>query len=226
MLTANLESWIQKGKAEFKTFSFGGSGVGTIPVPTNHFIIITDFDYFYFSDVETESDFARRSVFQLSFRSQKSNNHFIIRNGITPVGEGVIITFFPYHKDCYLTHEGNVQIDIVNVPTTTGWAITTLPLPAKSNEAPQPVGYGIGGQPAVRRIDFSGTENYLPLTKLRDDIASGNFYREQFKVDVNAANKLNPPFTGSHLGNFSYPIVNVSYVLFNMNLNEFVQASN
>lgn len=230
MLTTGLESWIQKGKAEFKTFCFGGSGVGTIPIPKNKFIIITDFDYFYFSDFVDFPDTLSRTVFQVQFRSQKSTNHFIIRNDVIPIGNPPDIALLAigyFKKDTYMVHEGNVQLDIVNVPDTETWVTTYSTLPSVSNEAPQPVGYGVlaAGQPATRRIDFSATENYLPLTKLRDDIPAGNFYREQFKVDVNAANKLNPVNADPTIGNYSYPIMNISYVEFNMNLNQFVQSS-
>lgn len=50
MLYRGLEELIQKGKAQYKTFTFGGSGVATIPVPNNTFIIIVDFDYWHFID--------------------------------------------------------------------------------------------------------------------------------------------------------------------------------
>jgi len=50
MITRGLEEIIQQGKGAYRTFSFGGSGVATIPVPVNGFIIITDFDYWHFVD--------------------------------------------------------------------------------------------------------------------------------------------------------------------------------
>lgn len=231
MLTRGLEEWIQKGKAEFKTFVFGGSGVGTIPVAANKFIIICDFVYFPFIDFDNpvnSDNIIEHSTYQLQFRSRKSTNHFIIRNGALVGKDSPVFMFSLLGSmkfDTYLVEEGDVQIDIVRVPPVSGWTTNYSPLPSKSNEAPQPVGYGIGGQPAVREIDFSPTETYLPLTHLRDDLLS-NFYREQFKVNVNAANKLNDIVPGNQVENYGYPIVNVSYVEFNMNLNQFVQASN
>lgn len=50
MLYPGLEAAIQKGLAQYQTFVFGVGGVGRIPVPKGSFIIITDFDYFYFID--------------------------------------------------------------------------------------------------------------------------------------------------------------------------------
>lgn len=211
MLPSGLEAWIQKGKAQYKTFVLGGSGVGTIPIPTSKFIIITDFDYFPFIDNPGHASLHR--IFQVSFSSQKSKNHYVIRSNNN---------LFHFQRDCYLVHEGDVNIDIVSVPPSLLWTTTYLPLPPISQEQPLPVGYGIAGEPAVRKIDFSPTESYLPLTKKRDDIAVTN-YREQFRVDVNTDNKLNDVTIGN---DYSFPLMNIGYVEFNMRANEFVMASN
>jgi len=233
MLTTGLERAIQKGMAFYKTFALGGSGVGTIPVSKNKFIVIIDFTYFPFVDQppsESPEDFViflqKRSVYQLVFQSKTSQNHYIIRNPIR-LGDITELSTDPIKFDTYLVHEANVQIDIVNVPNSEGWITTFATLPSLSQELPLPVGYGIlgAGLPAVRKIDFSPTQEYLPLTKKRDNIATTN-YREQFRADVNAANALNNIFTQQPNGNYSYPILNVSYVEFNVPRNQFVQASN
>lgn len=224
MLTTGLEAWIQKGKAEFKTFVVGGSGVGTIPVPKNKFIIIIGFDFFPFIDGLGVGQ-VLPNIYQFSFNSKKSKNHFVYRNGLGNAPNFVQeILFGAWQKDVYLVHEDNVHIDIVKFPPASTWATTYSPLPAVSQERPTPVEYGqlANGQPAVRKIIFSPTESYEPLTDLRDDIVKSPGYREQFRVDVNDANKLND-ITDS---DYSFPILDISYVEFNMNLNEFVQASN
>lgn len=360
MLTNGLEALIQKGKAQYKTFTFGGSGVSTIPVPENQFLIITHFDYFHFLDLpegtggapavgsiqlltggtnpinnlqiitpvgvslpfaldtadvpgsqaaataafavlpgwsigvafgagvwtltitstapggkfngETPSftttttlagsvsnNFAggtfgtltlaqvlSRQTHQLQFRSLKSKSHFIIQENIhiDPVigqlNSNPAQFYFNvsgvYQRDVYLVHTDNVQIDIVNVPQPRGWSVNFSQLPGKSQEANQPVGYGQGavGQNAVRQIFFAPpTQQYLPLTNLRDTLPLSPFYREQYNVDVNLTNRLNHP---KNLGNQAtanfiwnqrtHPLVNVGYVLVNMNYNKFVQASN
>ncbi len=241
MLTPGLEEAIQKGYATYKTFVLGGSGVGTIPIPNDRFLVITDFDFHYFCDfpegmasLEELILFVQsRSVFQLEFRSTKSQNHFGIRNklALTVVGEAIVsIPQGHYHKDCYLVHQENVAVNILNVPDTSLWTTVYSPLPAKSQENPQPVGYGIAGQPAVRKIDFNPalSQIVLPLTQYRDDIAPGATYREQFRVNVNADNKLNDVFKDAffEVGNYSYPLVNVGYVEFSKRPNWFVKGSN
>lgn len=208
MLTAGLESAIQKGIAVYKTFCVGGSGVGTIPVPKNRFIVITDFDFFPFSD----GDEGERNVYQVEFRSGLSQNHFIIRQ---PITQGA------YQRNIYLVHSENVQIDIVNVPSPAGWATNFSALPEKSQESREPVGYGINGISAVRQINFSADEAYMPLTKLRDTLTPAN-YREQFRADVNAVNRLNNP---QGTNDFFYPIMNVGYVLFEVNYNQYVKGT-
>jgi len=232
MLTRGLEEAIQKGIAVYRTFVFGGSGVSTIPCPTKKFIIITDFTYFPFVDFTPNNEpeeLFRRSVFQLEFRSEKSQNHYIIRNGLLLGKDSPFFGFAglsPIKFDTYLVHQDNVQIDIVNVPSTEGWATTYAKLPPISQESPQPMGYGQtpGGEDAVRKIVFSAGEEYLPLTHLRDDIVSASA-KEQFKVNVNATNKLND-VSKTLQGNYGYPIVNIGYVEFSRNPNEFVKASN
>ena len=228
MLYTGLERAIQSGIASYKTFAVGGSGVGTIPVPKNKFIIIIDFDWFSFTDAADLSpeELMTRIVYQVEFRSSKSQNHFIIRNSGSIIGGATFQHLFQsFHKDVYLVHTENVQIDIVNVPAPDTWALNYSPLPNKSQETPTPTGYGVGAEPAVRKITFSGTEDYLPLTRKRDDLAATN-YREQFRVDVNPANKLNPPLADATIGNFTYPVMNVSYVEFDVPWNEFVKSSN
>lgn len=225
MLPFGLEKFIQKGKAKFKTFAVGGSGVGTIPVQKNHFIIITGFDYFPFVDGIGDED-KPFNIYQISFNSQKSKNHFIYRNNLEDGDQGLNILLQVWRKNVYLIHEDNVHINILRVPHAENWSTIYATLPSVSQERPQPVEYGqlAAGQPAVRRIDFSPTENYLPLTNLRDDIAAP-FYREQFRVDANSANKLSD-IPDNDIADYSFPLLNVDYVEFNMNINEYVQASN
>lgn len=225
MLPFGLEKFIQKGKAEFKTFVVGGSGVGTIPVSKNHFIVITHFDYFPFVDGLGVLD-ELNVIYQISFNSQKSKNHFVHRLNFVRSDQGQQLLLQVWQKNVYLTHEDNVHIDIVKFPRAENWATTFTTLPSISQEKPLPLEYGqlAAGLPAVRRIDFSATENYLPLTRLRDDLVAP-FYREQFRADVNAANALTD-IPDNDNADYAFPILNVDYVEFKMNINEFVQASN
>lgn len=55
MLSQELEKLIRDGKARYKSYAVGGSGVGTIPVQANEKIVITDFTWFPFCDVDISS---------------------------------------------------------------------------------------------------------------------------------------------------------------------------
>jgi len=192
----------------------------------------------------TRAQILSRSTHQLSFRSQKSRNHFVIQEKLEIIDGTVFGTSgdpVPYSincngyyaKDCYLVHTDDVQIDVMCVPDVDAWAVTMNTLNAGSQEAANPEGYGQGaaGQLTAREIIFDAafnTQQYLPLTSPIDDTTIiPNEYRDQFKVDGNAANALNNPKNkGLVLGAFkTYPLVNIEYVVVNMNYTKYLQSS-
>lgn len=185
-------------------------------------------------------DILDRSVHQLEFKSMKSRNHYIIRDDVfLTVSDGrfSLNCVGKFHRDIYLVHTSNVQINILNVPPVSSWVTNYSQLPAKSQEFPPPSGYGQGavGFPAVRETIFDsagGTQQYINLTQFRDDLpAIPGQNRNEFKVDVNLLNILGDPTAGGPINSFFfngplYPILNVGYVLVNMNYNDFVSSSN
>lgn len=354
MLSPLLEKLVVQGKAKAATFVFGGSGVATIPVPEDEYIVIHHFDYWHFLDEPvgtlavrpsssfsftfaflvsyqvngspvvpgftvfnnanvpgtavafqakldaqfgvgnyivssvslvvptnlwsvtvlgipgtslngvvpvvvtnvpaglvvtpfvggadafiTEADLMKHSEHILEFRSNKSRNHYAIRENVTIIrspgfdpatgeitNEISVNTSGVYAKDCYLVHTDNVQIDIWRVPQPSEWAIPfgLQGMPLKSQEFAEPVGYGIPPAPfatAVRQIFFDGalfTGQYLPLTNKRDDEALVD-YREQFRPDINAGTQLQNPqnVNTATTNNRRYPLVNVDYISMNKN---------
>lgn len=191
-------------------------------------------------DKQAMVNYLAKSVHQLQFRSAKSIDKYIIRETLGLLifpNDTVPFTVTPngyYHKDCYLVHTSNVEINILTVPPVSEWEITVDKLPLKSNEPPQPLGYGqtASGLNAVRQIVFDNalqTQQYFPLTNKRDDLnLIPGQYREQFKVDANEKNKLNPPVPQGEdtlVVGKNYPIVNVAYVQVDMNYNKFVKGT-
>jgi hypothetical protein len=198
--------------------------------------------------IATLDEILKRSVHQVIFRSKKSNNHFIIRDDVqifdAEVFTGDPTSFFlsvlgSYKKDCYLVHEDHVQLNIMTVPDPEDWNLVDYSaLAQKSQEANVPQGYGQiggGGLDTVRqvRLDAVGNDQqYFPLTQVFEEapnVPLTSIYRDQFRVDGNVLNNLKNPQT--NIGNIrwnrrSYPIINIDYVLVNMNLNEFVQSTN
>lgn len=366
MLTYGLEKLIQKGLAEFQTFTFGAGGVGRIPVPDGSFIIITDFDYFYFADnpptsiigdpaksiltlftddpiapfdvwwqfgtpfvppgvgvavtidpndlpgstilfqnflntyfpgftcallhdnpisflsitvtsttpgaqfngqiptikttalggysissffggtanQSTAEDWKAVGHHQLEFRSSKSRNHYMISENLNlfQLGQVLQAEGFPffvnvegvYHKDTYLVHTDDVQINILRVPVPTDWTPLAIysPLNAESRENAIPVGYGTGagGLPTLRRVDFSagGLEFYYPLTdKFTKILGANNLGQSEFKVDAKLGRELSDPTvpTDAITNGKTYPVINIGYVLVNIEFNEFVKSS-
>lgn len=361
MLTPGLERLIQKGLAQYQTFVFGASGDGRIPVPDGSFIIITDFDYFYFLDnppqsipgspavskfvnfytdptltfkvtwevppgtppvppqvnitpndlpgstinfqnyldaffpglycvlvdnlgsdltIEvydpsgfydgytpavtttavggysintftgyappgsTVSDLYQVGTHQLEFRSEKSRNHFLISEqwhlfSFIPVGAEGQAFFYNvsgfYHRDVYLVHSQDVQINILRVPPPESWTPFTeyqVNQP-KSQENAIPVGYGIGvgTLPAIKRVNFlggAGLEFYYPLTdKFTQIPGSVNNGQSEFKVNAILGRELadpTAPITPINNGK-NYPLINIGYVLVNMDYNEYVKSS-
>lgn len=94
MLTPTLERAIVNGDAEYRTFVFGGSGVSTIPVPKNSFIIITDFDYFYFVDAP-EGQGENPAISKNTLFSVDPTLVFTLQINIAPFGTTALITFDP-----------------------------------------------------------------------------------------------------------------------------------
>jgi len=122
---------------------------------------------------------------------------------------------------------------VMCVPDVDAWAVTMNTLSDKSQEVGNPEGYGqgAGGQNTAREIIFDAafnTQQYLPLTSQFDDTPIIPFeYRDQFKVDGNFLNALNNPKNKAGVrGSFkTYPLVNIEYIVVNMNYTKFLQSS-
>lgn len=199
--------------------------------------------------IMTPGLFLTHHTHQLEFRSKKSRNHFVIQEPVVlfpsqatppPISDGN--TFFVYmggtvyEKDTYLVHNESVQINVLGVPDVDVWGVNFSQLALESQENPLPVGYGIAGAGlnTARQILFNPAgvpadiEQYLPLSAEFESILpiTGS-YRNQFKVDANSQNQLfNPKNKGGIYGNFpTYPLINIDYVLVDMNYNEFVKGT-
>lgn len=84
-LTTFLEQLIAQGKAKYQTAVIGASGTADISVPDNHFIIIVDFDYWYFVD-EPEADPGRPAKGSLTATSADPT---LVDNAIIDLGTGL-----------------------------------------------------------------------------------------------------------------------------------------
>lgn len=102
MLTPYLEQLIHEGKAEYKEFAIGGSGVGTIPVQTSEKVVIIDFTWNPFCDqfllAETYT-FNYFPIVLIEFESPEDPDDYHVGDtvqaldaGLSPIGLGRIIS--------------------------------------------------------------------------------------------------------------------------------------
>lgn len=177
------------------------------------------------------------STHQLEFRSEKSSNHYVIREDVE-ITNFAPITGSPglfynvrgmYHRDCYLVHTEPVQIDIIKVPTPDTWTVDYGRLDQRSQEASLPRGYGQdpGGLNTVRQATFSVGERYKPLTPGFTGTLAGAS-QDQLKFNVALGRELEDPsipLIQDISNGRNYPIVNVGYVLINQDYNDYVKSS-
>jgi len=233
MLTQNLINLIESGQAQFKNWATGGTGACRIPVPKNNYIVITDFHYHHFSDrnvvdlenVPLQEQMLRNSMHGLSFRSYGLDYYYAIRSAMfTQAYGGSILQDFiqqPFQTDsvydCYQVHKTDCHITIWKIPSI--WTGGTFgKLNDLTTEETSPVGYGTVGYPpslnCQSAIDFQGGDIYLPFGN--EQIPNPPLgFREVFRPDVTTNTGLPPTITDYHDCNFTYPLINISYVLVN-----------
>ena len=217
MLTPHLEKLILCGKATYNTLCVGGSEKTIFNVPQDRYIIITDITIhngldrptIELTDNEMNTLFKSHSLTQLSIFSDRSYNHFVIRNEynisqwglnwhVTPKGH--------FHFDTFLVHNNDIAFSWVkSIDHRSGRANT----PAESVGRPLPFDYGKDGQ-AVAGVVI---ENILS-TATPWRINQGGSYTA---TDQTMSNELQYPVTPETTPiyldySFQFPIANIQYV--------------
>lgn len=231
MITTYLEKLIHSGLAKYNTFVFGTGGVGQIPVEPGSSIVITDFIYFNFCDVDGQindsTEWFRRSVHQVDFYSEKSRNSYVFRSNV----DGILISpgnsDLPYSNghvkvDCYLVHDSDVHINVNTILPPNVWTIDFGLLPGKVNETENPLGYQ--NLNAVRKVDFGNNEEYIPYG-LNRGTAAGIGGRGQMRVNVDLGSILKTPNVNDVRSAMIYPIINIGYVQINKSLGKIAQGT-
>jgi hypothetical protein len=231
MIPSNLIDLIERGHAKYKTWVVGATGSSRIPVPKNNYIVITDFQYSHFVDRNFDDetfDIAqalKNIVHHVSFKSnQQERIMYTIRSAFRMEfyeGNNFIVPVVPETKfDTYQVHSTDVHIDIWRLPDFSNWVMSISRLSDMTAEQPGPLGYGTQNngpyQNVLRSIEFSGvgTEKFVPYGNNQGvPLTAG--WREQFFGNIDNNTFLNPPATGSIDCNYTYPIINIGYVLVN-----------
>lgn len=241
MITPKLEELIHCGKAQYKTWVHGSAGSAKIPVRPNSYIIITDINYqgFIYSgrlnNLLDLDEVMLNSVKQLEIASDKSSNHFVIRDTDYRFDNNDPTLFCAFTRDnfkfdTYLVHTKDIFIRVAIFPRVSNWVQTNANQPAQANDKPQPIGFGIntaGTLPALPTsitIDLGGNavpptdQQYIPLQS--DGVTPATIttdgYRNQFRTNYELANAPRATMTGTpNYSQFAYPIVNIGYVQIN-----------
>ena len=217
MLTPKLEKLILNGKASYNTLCIGGSEKTIFNVSNDRYIIITDITIhshldkpsIELTDEELNAYFKSNSLTQLSIFSDRSYNHFIIRNELNIVQKGSNWHVTPkghFHFDTYLIHNTDIAFSWVKSFDHRSARSNT---PAESVGRPAPFDYGKEGQ-NVAGVVINNTLN----TVLPWKINQGGSYTAD---DTTMSNELQYPATTEttplYLNeSFQFPIANVGYV--------------
>jgi hypothetical protein len=232
MITPNLVELIEKGDAQYKTWTTGATGSARIPVPKNNYIVITDFHYSHFVDrtpdfENPEFDMAavlKNVVHHLSFVSYGQNYLYTIRSSFRQQFWEGLNFITPSESDTkydtYQVHRNDVHIDIWRLIDFENWIMTVSKLSDKTAEPANPAGYGTlnntPNQNVLREIFFNGLlgDQFVPYGE-NQGIVLTQAWREQFFNAITNVSALNRPATESIDCNYSYPILNIGYVLVN-----------
>ena len=231
MLTEDLIKKIEHGQAELHTYLVGGSGIGFIQVPRNHYIVITGFSFSHFIDTDlkqitSQADMEtilQAALHTVQFVSKNKRYIYNFRTNInfTPISGTGHLFFTPIndaeHLDTYQKHEENINISIFKFNDIAGWQTTSSANSNESNSEAKPAGYGNalqGGESAAQEIIFvPGGAQYVPVAEL-SNIALGPDFRKEFRDNVDKNTRLFPPNVDIDVSKiYTFPVINIDYVI-------------
>ena len=235
MIPQNLIELIESGQAQFRNWCTGGTGSSRIPVPKNNYIVIVGFTWHHFADVDplATQDAAiiastnENKIHQLAFRSFGQEYFYGIRSSIYPINPNQQNDwghFAPFQNDtqynCYQVHKTDVHVDIWRYTSYKNWLTAFGLLNDKTQENPAPIGYGSAptGTPAlncVREIQWgAGLSSFFPYGENQGLPLTGG-WTEMFRVGVYNVTALFPPDLRRPDAHYTYPLLNIAYVLVN-----------
>ena len=235
MITQNLIDLIHSGKGKYANWCTGITGSQRIPVPRNNYIVITDFTFYNFmdrsallADHNLQEPF-RRCIHNLKFKSYGNEFLYIHRSNFiiqaNPVVSNQSYIFMPltnYDKyDTYQVHKTDCHIDIFSLNNTQLNVSTFTRLNDKTTEDPGTQGYGTfpGGTPATNTVVETllggpGGPQFLPYGDL-SGIPQLPGWRENLRADIDATTGIQPPRKSEIEAPFTFPLLNIGYVLIN-----------
>jgi len=228
VIPQNLIDKISKGRAEFKTFPCGVGGNIILQCPKKSYIVILGFSYSHFVDLKSTNpnELIANCIHNVQFKSVNKNRYnYTFRTNLIAFGTGFQITNPVEYRNAYQTHDSDVHIDIWRMNSANNWVnIVNAVSNARTNNENTPLSYGtpadVNAVPSVRQMVLDPpSAEYHPQGDLAG-IPTNNGYRSQFINDININTGLNPPNPALPLVNWTFPILNVDYVLVNEQTNE------
>lgn len=228
MISHNLSDLIHQGVAKYYTFCVGATGSCRLPVPDDSYLVITDFHYHHFVDRVLLSpgvdiqEALRDCTHHIRFRSQSESYLYNVRTSFKIDffdGFDFLMPRVPeVSYDTYQVHTTDVHIDIWRLIDFKAWILNVGKLDNKTVEPAGPLGYGTvnlaPNQNVLRQVDMDGfgTSNYIPYgTNQNLPLTLG--WRDQMFSDISNRTFLFPPDIINVDGNYTYPLVNIGYVL-------------
>jgi len=249
-IPANLIKLIHEGYAQYKTYAWGYSNSGFLPVRNDKYIVIIGFKFWHFIDLLTSqmddiNAVWLRSVKQIRFRSRKSNNHFIIRQPIRDIANPPPALEFFYdtwghteYKDLYLVHEQDVAIDVVNSPSEDDINVFAANAPSRTAKPPIPTSFGTEAtvpETLVFIHDFSlggggnlDTMETVPIAKDNTDTPGFGFTMRANQVEfpVSAFSGIGVVEIGEGRASRLAPLVDIQYIEIDKEPTERLRSSN
>lgn len=219
MLTPILEKLILCGKATFNTLCIGGSQKTIFNVSPDRYIIITDITIFHHLDSQsielTDLDLTRLTstnmLTQLNIFSDRSYNHFIVRNEFDLEQKGQNWHVLPKGHtkfDTYLVHNTDVSFSWIKSADMKSFNGDTE---ATSVARPLPFDYGKEGQPNQQVVLTNTVAGSVPTWRINQ---AGQSYPLLDTITTNQLQfPVNPVTTLNNFNfAFSYPVANINYV--------------
>lgn len=227
MITPKLENMIHEGIASARTFVCGFGGSNVLEVPEGKYIVIHNIIYMPFYDApeiyhsnQQDLEILTRINKQIELRSQKTDNHFIVRDS------GLFVQV-PLSIDTYLVHFSDVAVTLLHVPQIAPMSYVDGNLPITSTILEKPLGYG--NLDSTKQVHIYPPDmQYVPENAENAGVTPEPSYRKQFKLDhtINTALQLMGSVAPSgYLLDRAFPIVNIQYVLINKTATDKIQAS-
>lgn len=211
MITPGLEKLILSGYAEYRTYSFGASGVGTIPINENsEYMVVTDFIWNPFHDLAiggASND--SRTIHTLRLYNGKKACHWNFRDTFIP-NSGF---FNPANQiKCYYLSKQDIAVNIFNFSAFKVGDFNYALVNLETEEIPAP--YAYGNQLATLSVSSQAGAriNCLGLERNPNETPASGAQRNEFFDNINASTRLG---NGDNLPHWGIPLVTFGIVQVN-----------